>query len=232
MTTYTLETLKGMKMVALTNSNRKNAIATNGDETDNIINAAQEDAGFEKILKFKKGGYFIGEEQIPLGREYIAHTRAWTKCWIKFVDGEVADRKLYRVALGEEPLEREELDDLDQANWSEGIDCKPADPWVFQHLLPLEHPSSGEVVVFVTPSTGGRIAVAELCNAYAKRAKRIENCGQPIIKLATTTFPSKKLKTKVPRPLFEIVCWDEPSSDSEALLSASSKDEFGDEIPF
>jgi hypothetical protein len=209
-------------------------LITHSAEVANIETAAREDAGFEKILKFKKGDYFIGEEQIPLGREYIAHTRAWTKCWIKFVDGEVADRKVYRVALGEEPPEREELDDLDPTNWSKGLDDKPADPWVFQNLLPLENLSSGEVVIFASPSTGGKIAVAELCDAYAKRAKRIEKCGQPIIKLGTTTFPSKKLKTKVPRPLFEITAWDEPSPDGdiEMVPPTSPKDEFGDEIPF
>jgi hypothetical protein len=107
-------------------------------EVENIHVAAQADSGFEKILKFKKGEYFVGDEEIPPGTQYIAHAKAWTKCWIKFVDSEVAERKTYRVALGEKPPEREDLDDQDQSKWSEGLDGKPADPWVYQYLLPLE----------------------------------------------------------------------------------------------
>jgi hypothetical protein len=101
------------------------------DRLTNIESAAREDANFEKILKFKKGEYSIQEDKVPLGTEYLAHAAAWTKCWIKFADGKVADRKVYRVALGEKPPEREDLDDLDQNEWPEGLDGKPSDPWVF-----------------------------------------------------------------------------------------------------
>ena len=151
-----------------------NVAAARGTEIDNILGAAQEDAGFAKLLKFKKGGYFIGEELVPLATEYIAHAIGWTKCWIKFVDDEVAERKVYRVALGERPPERENLDDLDQDNWPDGIDGKPADPWSLQYLLPLEKLSDGEVVIFTTSSFGGRRAVAELCAAYASAQQKAQ----------------------------------------------------------
>jgi hypothetical protein len=127
-------------------------LTTHDTEVENIQIAAQEDAGFEKILKFKKGDFFIGDENIPLGTEYVAHVRAWGKCWIKFVDSEMADRKMYRVALGEKPPEREELDDHDQDNWPEGLDGRPADPWVFQYLLPLEDPAARSSSSSLAPS--------------------------------------------------------------------------------
>jgi hypothetical protein len=208
-------------------------ISKHSTEVENIKVAAQADAGFEKILKFKKGEYFVDEKGIALGTEYIAHARAWTKCWIKFVDGEVKERKVYRVALGERPPERGELDDQDQTKWAEGLDGRPADPWVYQYLLPLENPSNGEIVIFVSSSFGGRRAVADLCSAYARRTTKIADCGQPIIQLAAADMPTKKFG-KVPRPNFVIVGWDEPSSDSdiEVMPPASSKDEFRDEIPF
>jgi hypothetical protein len=133
----------------------ENALTTHDTEIENIHAAAQQDAGFEKILKFKKGEYFIGEELVPLSTEYLAHTTAWTKSWIKFVNGEVAERKLFRVALGEKPPVREDLDDRDENNWPEGLDGNPTDPWVLQYLLPLEKTSDGEVVIFVTSSVGG-----------------------------------------------------------------------------
>jgi hypothetical protein len=90
------------------------SVTTHSAEVENICNAAEENAGFDKLLKFKKGDYFIGEEKIQLDTEFLAHVAAWTKCWIKFADGEITERKLYRVALGERPPEREDLDDLDQ----------------------------------------------------------------------------------------------------------------------
>jgi hypothetical protein len=210
----------------------ENVPATAGAEAENILGAAQEDAGFEKLLKFKKGEYLIGDEIVPLGTKYIAHVVGWTKCWVKFVDGEVADRKTYRVAYGERPPEREDLDDLDRAKWPEGLDRNPADPWVYQYLLPLEHLPSGEIVIFVTPSAGGRRAVADLCSTYAKRVGKNANCGQPIIKLGKVDMPTKKFG-KVPRPQFEIVGWDELAGDvDETPPAVTSEDEFRDEIPF
>lgn len=206
-------------------------------EIENLQTAARADAGFEKILKFKKGDYFIGEDEIPLGTEYLAHAQAWGKCWIKFVDGEVAERRMYRVARGEKPPDREELDDQEQDSWPEGLDGKPADPWVHQYLLPLENPSSGEIVIFVTSSFGGKRAVADLCATYAKRAAKSPDCGQPLIKLAVTDMPTKKFG-KVPRPLFEITGWDEAASGIEVMPPtpptppAALKNEMNDEIPF
>jgi hypothetical protein len=181
-------------------------------EIENLRTAAREDAGFEKILKFKKGDYSIDDEPVAPATEYLAHTTAWTKCWIKFVDGEVAERKMYRVALGEKPPEREDLDDLDLIGQKDG-DGLSIDPWVFQFLLPLENVASGDVVVFATSSFGGRRAIAELCNAYARRTRKTGR-GQPIVKLGTAEMPTKKFG-KVPRPSFEIIGWDEGAPGAE-----------------
>ena len=136
------------------------------------------------------------------------------------------------MALGERPPEREDLDDFDEDKWPEGIDGKPADPWLFQYLLPFETISSGEVIVFVTASFGGRRAVADLCSAYAKRARKNGNCGQPIVRLAKTEMPTKKFG-RVLRPQFDVVGWDEMANDIEEVPPAvTSEAAFADEIPF
>ena len=54
-------------------------VAVGGTEAENILNAAQKDAGFEKLLKFRKGDYFSDEQLVPLGTKYIAHVIGWTK---------------------------------------------------------------------------------------------------------------------------------------------------------
>jgi hypothetical protein len=214
-----------------------NAITSNGDAAANILNAAKEDAAFDKILKFRKGDYFVSEDPVPLGSEYLAHAASWVKAWIKFADGKVVDRKLYRVALGERPPQREELDSLDENEWPIGRDGKRIDPWVFQYLLPLENMTSGDVVVFVTGSIGGRQAVSDLCKAYANR-KLSGKDGQPVIQLAVGEMPTKNFG-KVPRPLLEIVAWDNAESAfPEASLAAAipvqprTKKAADDEIPF
>jgi hypothetical protein len=200
--------------------NTQTTITARGTEIENIHTAAQEDAGFEKLLKFKKGEYFIGEEEIALGTEYLAHAAAWVKCWIKFIDGEPVDRKPYRVALGEKPPLREDLDARDEDDWPKDDDGNPSDPWSLQYLLPLENLKNGEVVIFCTSSFGG---------THQKTA-----CGQPIIKLAKTTFPSKKYG-KVLRPLFEVTGWDQqgaPGDFDEVIPPVTSETDFQDEIDF
>jgi hypothetical protein len=200
------------------------------NEAENILAAAREHAGFEKILKFRKGEYFIGDESIPLGTELLAHPEAWTKSWIKFEGGKVTDRKLYRVARGEVPPEREELDDLDRTAWESGSNGQQ-DPWVKQQLLPFENLTTGEVVVFATSSIGGMRAIGELCSAWAKREKR-RNHGQPIVRLRSDEMPTKNFG-KVPCPKFEIAGWSDTGSDAfEVPPPVVSEEEFEDQMPY
>jgi hypothetical protein len=191
-------------------------------EAENIRDAAKEDT-FERMLKFTKGDFFVGDDQVPLGTEYLAHCVAWTKCWIKFVDKKLVAKKMYRVSRGERPLDRNDLDEIEKANTDE-------DPWSFQYMLPLENMESGEVLIFTSSSIGGRRAVSELCNAYAKR-KLNGRDGQPIIKLAADEMNTKNFG-KVPRPDFEIVGWDDMTDDVVKAPPVTSEQEFQDEIPF
>ena len=90
-------------------------------ELENIHTAAKEDFGFEKLLKFAKGEFFVGQDEVPLGTEFIAHCTMWVKGWIKFNDDdEPPQRKMYRVAYGETPPEREDLDDLNLIGAKDG----------------------------------------------------------------------------------------------------------------
>jgi hypothetical protein len=196
-------------------------------ETDNILAAAEEDAGFEKLLKFKKGKYFIGDDEVPLGRQYVAYATQWTKCWIKFVDGRVAERKMGKVADGYVPPERNDLGDLNQGKWEVGHDGKPRDPWSYQHLLPMEDVERSELCIFTTASVGGHIAVADLCKAYGRRAKKGLR-GLPIVQLGVTDMPTKAYGL-VPRPDFHIESWDDAAGGNDDMKVING---MNDEIPF
>jgi hypothetical protein len=215
------------------------------DEARNIGEEAERDAGFQKMLKFKKGTYICDGEEISLGTKLIAHCIGWTKTWVHFVDQKVVDRKVYRVSRGERAPERDQLPDNDQSQWPIGINKLPADPWVYQYLLPMEDQRTGEVRIFVGSSFGGRRAVADLCAAYSRRAVKNKSSGQPIITLQMLLMPTKNFGD-VPRPHFEIVGWDDeremvddgggPRAPREPIRTVSEavlkKQEFDDEIPF
>ena len=86
---------------------------------------------FGKRLKFVKGKYEIGDDEVPLGTEYIAHINQLCRGWVKFVDGMVAERYIGKIADGFRPQPREELSDADPKKWKEkDADGKPRDPWV------------------------------------------------------------------------------------------------------
>jgi hypothetical protein len=208
----------------------KNLPAPHEVEANNILTASQEDCGFEKLLKFKKGKYFVQDDEVPLGTQYVAHTNQWTYCWIKFTEDKVVDRHMVKVAEGGALPEREALDDNDPSSWKLGLDGKPKDPWSLQYLLPLENLENGEVVIFTTASVGGKMGVAEPCRAWARRAKNGSR-ALPIVKLSSAEMQTKKFGA-VPRPLFEITDWDEtPASGVEAIPS-NAADELNDEIPY
>lgn len=205
-------------------------------EAANILNEAQSDAGFEKLLKFKKGEYEAAGEPVSIGTRMTAHCVGWTKAWIKFKDKKFADRKIYRVAKGDRVLDRDQLDERDEKLWPIGLNGQPNDPWVFQFLLPMEVCETGDLMIFVTSSFGGKRAVADLCNAYGRRAVRDRQAGQPIIKLQTAQMPTQKFG-KVLRPHFEIVSWDDGAQSvrevpDQLLSGPSAAAEMDDEIPF
>ena len=200
-------------------------------EAQAILDAAQQDAGFDKMLKFKKGDYYREGEVVPIGTEFVAHAVGWTKTWIKFKDGAVVKREVYRVLRRDRPLERHELDETDEKLWPKGLDGSPSDPWVFQYLLPMEDTASGDVNIFVTSSFGGRRAVADLCSAWARKASKMGNCGQPIVKVGKIMMPTRKFGN-VPRPNFEIIGWDGVREGIREVKTESLKNEMDDDIPF
>ena len=126
-----------------------NEIITATSEVDNLVNAVQAEARFDRLLKFKKGDYKVSEDDVPLGTEFLVHPAAWLKVWAKFVDKKRVDKKVYCVAKGEKPIDRNELDALDLAETDK-------DPWSLQDLLPLENLETGEVVIFTTSTVGGK----------------------------------------------------------------------------
>jgi hypothetical protein len=62
--------------------------AQSGGGVDNIL---KETSRSNPRLLFKKGKFYIGEDQIPLGREYVAFPLDWARGWVKWEDGRIVD---------------------------------------------------------------------------------------------------------------------------------------------
>lgn len=224
-----------------------NQLTTISNEASNIANEAMNDAGFAKMMKFKRNGdtsmYLVDGIQIELGTQRIAHCIGWTKVWIKFWDNKVAEKRIFRVARGERAPERDELPDYDvesRKRWQIGLNGQPRDPWVLQFLLPMEEPETGEINIFVASSFGGKRAVADLCQAWGTKARKNANVGQPMIRLQKTLFHTKDYGD-VARPLFDLIGFTDSSGepmreiDTQALDSAADTagyTDMNDEIPF
>jgi hypothetical protein len=155
------------------------------------------------LLKFKKTKFVVRDTEVPLGTEFIAYLHDWARGWVKFMDDELVDKKIGRVIDRFSVPERDELGDADEELWERGDDGKPRDPWVRQDYLPLENAETGEHLVFVTPSFGGRIAIEALAQRFARNVGK----GLPRVKLATGMFHTKKFG-EITRPDFPITAWE------------------------
>jgi len=150
--------------------------------------------GFGTLLKFdwETKKYKVGEKEVPLGREFIAHCDQYARGRVKFVDKVPVDVRVKKVSEGKPP-ERDELDEPELAG-------TPDDPWVFQRYLPLEDPKTGEVLVFVSKSTGGKIALGELLRIFENNWDR----GRPIVRLGVANFKTREFGMKQ-RPDLSVV---------------------------
>lgn len=140
-----------------------------------------------RLLKFVKDQYFVGDDEVPMGREFIAHIDQLNHGWVKFSDGKVVEQRVGLVAQGFKPPERAELGDNDVLKWEKDATGKPRDPWVRQFYLALEDRDDGGVVTFVTGTAGGNSAIARLCGHFRRNAKN----GLPIIRLTASSYRHK-----------------------------------------
>jgi hypothetical protein len=180
-----------------------------------------------KILKFTKGHYYVGDDEIATNSEMIAHVTQLARGWVKFKGGELVDRRIGKVVEGFVAPQREDLDDADQTKWEKNDRNEPKDPWVLQTYLPFEHPQTSELLVFVTGSAGGRGAVATLVRTASHNMHK----GQPIIQLGVRSYKHKQYG-RIENPDFPIVGWTGDATGVPAQVKPARHPAFDDQIPF
>lgn len=188
--------------------------------------AAEADNKLGKLLKFVKGKFEIGDDQVPEGTEFVAHINQVIRGWVKFEDGKVTEQRLGKVADRFRPPSRDELPDTDSGKWEKDSNGTPRDPWVAQWYLPLVGVESGELVTFVTGSKGGVDAIRTLCGIYGRKRR---DGLLPIVALKTGSYKHKTYG-RVEVPDLPIVGWDGMASPSQSNGDAAKV--LDDEIPF
>jgi len=146
--------------------------------------------------------------------------------WIKFTgDGSPPERQMGLIAEGFVPPSRESLGDLDEAEWSEGINGSPEDPWRFQICIVLQDTETDELVTFTTVSLTGRNAANRLLH-HCQRVKRMHPGSLALVRLRVGSYTNKR-GIKVAVPNF-VGCGH--TSDESAAKSGNGKDVFNDEL--
>jgi hypothetical protein len=189
-----------------------------------LAKAAEEEGGdaLGTLLKFNKGRYYKGDDEIAPGREYTAYVDQWVRGWVKFQDNKPTERKVGKAVDNFLVPDRDELGDDDPRQWEKDGTGKPRDPWSRQSYLPLEDAESGEYVVFVSSSQGGRSAVASLCSKSAQNPQ----LGRPRVRLGVRSYKHREFG-RIQTPDFIIVGWTDEAVTPPKTMAEELNDEIG-----
>src|SRR6516164_7122389 len=170
----------------MTDTENKNLPARLEDVADVMLS---ETARSNPLLRFKKGEFFVGDDEVEVGHEYIAYPFDAMRGFVQWKDDTVVEQRLGRIR---------DAFILDREDLPEDEDWKP------QYVLPLEDPETGEFVAFVSGSFGGKKAINNLINTSAHAVKAGRGEATPLIRLAVGSFTSKEYG-RIACPSFEVV---------------------------
>jgi hypothetical protein len=204
-----------------------NELATIETTANRFLEVAHETQANLKLLKFTKGKYFVGDDEVT-GRTCVAHVDQMARGYVKFVDGKVTEQRVGKVADGFRVPARHDLGDTDETRWEKDTTGKPRDPWSYQYYVPMTDIETGDTAVFVTSSHGGKGAVGRLSDLFAKNIRN----GKPIIKLAVESYRHQTFG-RIETPSFTLVSWDRNGVDADVdnVVAMPNRD-MDDDIPF
>jgi hypothetical protein len=160
-----------------------------------------------------------------------------TAAWVKWAAGKPSEYRMRRP--GKALPEREELGDLDQANWEAGPDGNARDPWQNTRFVYLVDPVTAEAFTFSTSSWGGRSAVIDLAD-QTTRMRHAHPAATPVVELHAA--PMQTRFGRKSKPHFKVIDWHgitppAPMRQQQLGHAASTGkgvagDMDGDSIPF
>jgi hypothetical protein len=223
-------------------SENQNLPTTYVDPVEELAAEARNDLG--SMLKFIKGKWTIGDDEVPASTKLIVHIDHLVRGWIRFDDRKVVERILLRRGDKKKLPDREDLSYAEESDWPCDSRGRARDPWSKQFFVPMVNVNDGSVVTFITGTVGGRIAVGKLCDAFLNNDRK-----RPIVTLDVSDFKTKDYGT-VDCPSFKVIGFEDepaeppptPESTPTALpepatapakkTKKSSSNGMDDEIPF
>jgi hypothetical protein len=162
-----------------------------------------------KIIGFdpKKPGFVVRETgaKIDEDLDLVAHCAETAIGWIRFRGkGTPPDRRMGLRYQGFQMPLRQELGDLDESEWQQGLNGKPSDPWLHQICLVLESTNTNALFTFTTTSITGRRAVGVLLKYFERNC--IAEGSLPIVNLRAGSFQHSDTRVGLVHvPNFEVV---------------------------
>jgi hypothetical protein len=185
-----------------------------------------------RLIKFIREGAFVtadDDAEISDTADFTVLADQTLVGWLKFNDDAPPDRIMGLLYDGFVPLPRNQLGDLDQANWPAGLSGAPEDPWKHQMYLVLQGDNS-ELFTFATSSMTGRRAVGNLLRHY-DRMQRTHPDELPVVQLRTGGFQHRDERIGwVHTPVFAVV--GRAPRDSAAKPDTSPAADLNDQIPY
>ena len=127
------------------------------------------------------------------------------------------------------------LGDDDPAEWPDGLDNQPSDPWLHQQNLVLQQCDTKELFTYSTQSKTGRRAVGNLLRHY-NRMRRSVSDDVPVVRLRVGGFQHRDDRIGwVPTPVFAVVGRaprDEAARPELPPPDTSAGGDMSDSIPF
>jgi hypothetical protein len=153
-----------------------------------------------RFLKFSKGFWLVGTDELPRGTRLTARIDELRVGWTKWRNNHPVDHRLSHIRKDPLPPLRDDLGDLDESQWEHDQNGVPRDPWVYGFYLPLLGP---DPFIYSTSSFGGKKAIRNLSEAYTKRtAPELV----PVVSLGVNQRKHREFGN-IPEPVFDVVDW-------------------------
>jgi hypothetical protein len=178
-----------------------------------------------RYSRFKDGKFITTDDgaEMDTAADYVCLFKETRISWKRFEEGETPTVQGGLLFDDSYVLpRREELGDIDESEWPEGLDGKPSDPW--QHFIEivLQRLDTAEIFLFSASTITARKAVGALLR-HCERASRNEPDYAPIVKLRTGSFKHRDSRIgQVIVPSFVVV----------GSKKKSAAEKLDDSIPF
>jgi hypothetical protein len=186
-----------------------------------------------RMIKFDRDGNFVtpdDEGEIKEDTDFVVLADQTLVGWIKFNPDEPPSRAMGALYDGFAMPPRESLGDTNQAEWPDGLDGQPEDPWRHQIYLVLQQAGTTELFTFVTSSRTGRRAAGNLLRHFDRMAKTHPD-QYPVVRLKKGGFNHKDERIGwVHTPVFAVV--GRAPRDSAAKPDTSPSGDMNDSIGF